>query len=157
MLRSICLLALVLVFGCVQSEATMRLVSADVGSCEGCQNQCEELPPVPDAMLTRHEICVVRLPGESFSYDSFEFSDGTTTLLARSYRDDPEEVSYLGRRGPDGDGMLLDSDFPSALYQASRAYLISIGKTRIQILGPKGYRPESLEYRDGLPSTRPAV
>lgn len=82
-----------------------------------------------------------------YEYELFNFSDGNTSLVARSYKGESE--AHFLRIEIDGTHrMLNDNDLKSPLFVASIEYLRNGGKAKLQWLsgrGNNGYEEVRLE------------
>jgi hypothetical protein len=76
-----------------------------------------------------------------YEFDLYRFSDGGVTFVARSYVEEPEQAHFINA---DVDGkarLITEHELAQPLFVAALAYLREIGKTRIELLGAKGYAP----------------
>ena len=64
-------------------------------------------------------------------YDEFAFSDGSTSFLARSYRDESQRASFVARCEDGRRHVLTDRDLRHPLLIDAAAYLRGAGKTEL--------------------------
>ena len=64
-----------------------------------------------------------------YEYDVFTFSDGSTSFLARSYRDEPQRASFVARCEDGRRHVLTGRDLRHPLFIEAAAYLRGVGKT----------------------------
>lgn len=78
-----------------------------------------------------------------YEYDLYRFTDGTVSLTARSYVDEPDDAHFLAIEEQGCQRTLVDADLGTALFQSARSYLHAEGKTRLRWLSGRddGYEP----------------
>lgn len=78
-----------------------------------------------------------------YEYDLYCFTEGTVSLTARSYVDEPHEAHFLGVEEHGRPRTLVDADLKTALFQSARSHLRSEGKTNLRWLSGRGdgYEP----------------
>jgi hypothetical protein len=87
-------------------------------------------------------------PGQGFryEYDLYRFTDDTVAIVARSYRDQPEEA-HFPRIEADGQMRMLEADdLRRPLFEQAANYLRGIGKVELSWLSERagGYEPVPL-------------
>lgn len=95
--------------------------------------------------ITHHIDCSERDATGSYDwyyeYQIFRYSENGTTLLVRSYLDEPEEAHFL-RVEQDQQGRSFQySDSDTPLVRAAMTHLRDWGKKHIRRLGTVGYEP----------------
>ena len=76
-----------------------------------------------------------------YEYDVYRFIEGDRTWVARSYKNTGEEVQFLRLEvGTKSVGITAEK-LSDPLFQQALLHLRSIGKLRIEHLGPEGYAP----------------
>lgn len=76
-----------------------------------------------------------------YEYDLFRFSEGGFALVARGYTDSPSEAHFLRI---ERDGVIVgisEADLRTPLALAATDHLRSLGRRKIDWLGPVGYAP----------------
>ena len=116
----------------------------------------EELPGQETPIRVTAERCVFDMPGYSTVSEYYEFSDGETTLVARSHDSTPEEVHFLARRAGYETEVLSDEELRSDLLQSAIEYLRSHGKSEFKYLNTK-LRLDADDFYDHVPTSRPAA
>lgn len=79
-----------------------------------------------------------------YEYDDYLFSDGSLSILARSYSDSPEEVSFRAVLEEEKRRMIEKKDMQSPLFEEAVNHLKGEGKSDIQILTEGGYERVNL-------------
>ena len=82
-----------------------------------------------------------------YEYDLYKFTDGDTSLIARSYKGE-SEAHFLRIEIVETHRMLNDTDLRMPLFLTSVEYLRNVGKTKLQWLsghGNGGYEDVTLE------------
>ena len=87
------------------------------------------------------EDCVDAGPGYLYRYETFEFRRGDASIRARSYKDEPLEVHFLGKSEKPPFRPLENSDFEGKLFREALAFLRSEGKVTYNYLTAEGYVP----------------
>lgn len=79
-----------------------------------------------------------------YRYEIYRFSQGGTTLVARSYSDQPQAAHLLRIETPGKTTGLTVEDLSTPLCREAVSYLRDIGKQEIKWLNVRGY--EALPY-----------
>lgn len=78
-----------------------------------------------------------------YEYDIYLFTDGSASLAARSYVDEPHEAHFLSIEEHGHSRTLVDADLKRPLFQAAQSHLRREGKTDLRWLSGRGdgYEP----------------
>lgn len=81
--------------------------------------------------------------GFFYEYDLYRFSDSAIAIVARSYKDDPQEAHFLRIERDGKSGPLKAEDLRHALFVQAASYLKGIGKDKLSWLSERagGYEP----------------
>jgi hypothetical protein len=66
-----------------------------------------------------------------YEFDAFRYSDGETTLVARSYSDEPHSASFLSVDTGAGEELLTEATFQTELFRVSAEHLRGLGKKNL--------------------------
>jgi hypothetical protein len=76
-----------------------------------------------------------------YEYDIYRFTEGDRTLIARSYTDTSSEAHFLHFEVQSRPVRLTTQDTKDPLLLEAATFLKSLGKKRLEFLGPEGYAP----------------
>ena len=79
-----------------------------------------------------------------YEYDLFRFSEGTFTLVARSYTDTPEEAHFIRLEKEGQRVSLTETALQTPLAEEATRHLQSLRKAKVNWLSPTGYFPVSV-------------
>ncbi|MBK8478130.1 MAG: hypothetical protein IPL39_18035 [Opitutaceae bacterium] len=80
-----------------------------------------------------------------YEYDIFRFSEGSFTLVARGYTDSPSEAHFLRIEREGVIERISEADLRTPLALAAADHLRSLGRRKIDWLGPVGYAPVTIQ------------
>lgn len=74
-----------------------------------------------------------------YEFDDFQFIENNVTFFARSYSDEPNEVSFRGVIKDSNRQMISTTDIQSVMFKQAVNHLKSEGKSVINVLTESGY------------------
>ena len=83
-----------------------------------------------------------------YEYDTYTFSDGTATLIARSYSDEDEEAHFLRIEVNGEPRFITSADLERPLLTNAVTYLHQVGKKELNWLNHHGNGYERLKIKN---------
>jgi hypothetical protein len=80
-----------------------------------------------------------------YEYDIYRFTQDDRTLVARSYKDTIEEAHFLRLEVQAKSVEITAKNMSEPLFKQALLHLRSIGKMKVEYLGPEGYAPIATE------------
>ncbi len=145
-----------LLVGLTACSNRLDVVYSKHSPCDDCSYECEEIFRQIEPISVEARRCVFEMPDYRIDSEEYEFSDGTLTLVARSYAFSPERVDFVARRSEHETDVLSEQELESDLLKSAIEILRTRGKTRFEYLNPSGGSDRE-DFYDHVPTTRPAA